>query len=340
MPFVVFADDICNKYGCATCVYENASWKWKYDLKSNGTGSAELRFSYELKGNWTAASAAYAPKLKSSTLIAKNFINSETNKLFCPEELYVMYDGASGEVFGEPKEESVTKKTTPVSLLSAESSNNNLTIGESLSNSCSYEFGMIQGQNKIKVTITPVGEELKFELSDGFKINTKSNGYDLTVSDFTGGACPKIYGQCGASGENKYCSVSKTQHFDVLNRDEAQDGYEEQEAGKNGDFDIEFDDPYKDIGSNNVNCDTLGTLRKDLNSVFNIIKIVAPILIIVFSIYDFIKAAAGKVEGEMKKAFSKLLKRIIFAVILFFLPTILDYFLGLVNPGYTTCINS
>lgn len=114
----------------------------------------------------------------------------------------------------------------------------------------------------------------------------------------------------------------------------------EDEGNQDNNFNLGFDDPYKEIGSNDVNCDTLGTLRKDLNSVFNIIKIVAPILVIVFSIYDFIKAVAGKVEGEMKKAFTKLLKRILFAIIIFFLPTLLDYFLGLVNEGYTTCINS
>ena len=47
----------------------------------------------------------------------------------------------------------------------------------------------------------------------------------------------------------------------------------------------------------------------------------------------------GKVEGDMKVAFQHLVKRIIFAVILFFLPVLIDYFLGLVDPGYNTCIN-
>lgn len=98
-------------------------------------------------------------------------------------------------------------------------------------------------------------------------------------------------------------------------------------------------DPYGNITSAEVNCDSLGLLRKDLQGIFKVFKIVAPILVIVFSTYDFIKALAGKVEGEMKKAFTKFLKRLLFAVILFFLPSILDWFLGLIDNGYTTCIN-
>jgi len=104
------------------------------------------------------------------------------------------------------------------------------------------------------------------------------------------------------------------------------------------DFHIKDDDAYQNIGTATTDCKSLGLFKDDLNMIFKIIKIVAPILVIVFSVYDFIKAAAGKVEGEMKKAFSKLLKRMIFAIILFFLPTVLNYFLGLAIPGFEGCI--
>ena len=85
-------------------------------------------------------------------------------------------------------------------------------------------------------------------------------------------------------------------------------------------------------------CSPLGKLRDDIQGIFNLCKIVVPIIVVVFSIYDFIKAMTGKVEGDVKKAFQKLLKRLLFAVIFFFLPTLLDYILGLVDPGYNTCI--
>ena len=87
-------------------------------------------------------------------------------------------------------------------------------------------------------------------------------------------------------------------------------------------------------------CSPLGRLKDDIQGAFNLCKIIIPIIVVVFSIYDFIKAMAGKVEGDMKKAFQKLVKRIIFAVIFFFVPDLLDYILGLVDPGYNTCINA
>ena len=91
----------------------------------------------------------------------------------------------------------------------------------------------------------------------------------------------------------------------------------------------------KDIYANiedaqQVQCSALGDLRKDIQGIFNI----------VMSTYDFIRAIAGKVEGETKKAFQKFLKRLAFAIILFFLPNLLDFLLGLIDPSYTTCINS
>lgn len=87
-------------------------------------------------------------------------------------------------------------------------------------------------------------------------------------------------------------------------------------------------------------CSPLGRLKDDIQGAFNLCKIIVPIVVVVFSIYDFIKAMAGKVEGDIKKAFQKLVKRIVFAVIFFFIPDLLDYILGLVDPGYNTCINA
>ena len=106
-------------------------------------------------------------------------------------------------------------------------------------------------------------------------------------------------------------------------------------------FNIDTDGNYNDVtASEKIECDKLGILNEDIKSLFKIVKIIVPILVVVFSIYDFVKAFTGKVEGEMKKAFMKLVKRFIFAVILFFLPDLLELVLKWVDPRYTTCINS
>lgn len=100
------------------------------------------------------------------------------------------------------------------------------------------------------------------------------------------------------------------------------------------------DDLYDDVSTAEVNCSSLGMLRKDLQGIFKLFKYAAPILVVLMSTYDFIKAITGKVDGEMKKVFMKFLKRFVFALILFFLPNVLDFLLGLIDPSYSTCINS
>lgn len=340
LTFINVKADDCDKYACATCVYQNSSWKWKYDLKSDGNGSAELRFSYELISNMGAAGQAYVPKLYSKTLVSKNFIDSSSNKIFCPNQLHLLYNGASAEIFGEPKNESMTKKTVAVDLLSSESTNNNLSTikeGTSLGKSCSYNFSKTQGQGTIKVTITPIGDELRFELSDDFDINKNFNGYDLTIEDFKGDSCPEIFGQCGSYGDDKYCSVSKTHHFDVLDRDEAQEGYEEKEAGTNDYSDEVNHDSVTDptiVGENF--CDETSTKRV-LSLVGNIIiiaKVLVPLIIILIGSIDLFKAVMAKDDKELMTSIKSLGLRLLLGVFIFFVPTIVDVAFDLVNDGH------
>ena len=103
---------------------------------------------------------------------------------------------------------------------------------------------------------------------------------------------------------------------------------------------LQVENEYNEVIEGVADCSALGLLHKDLQGILNVIKWVAPILVVAMSVYDFIKAITGKVDGEAKKAFQKMLKRLIFAVILFFLPMILDYFLGLVDPSWETCLNN
>lgn len=95
---------------------------------------------------------------------------------------------------------------------------------------------------------------------------------------------------------------------------------------------------YENIANAKIYCDSLDLLLQDIEGAFNIFKIVAPIFVVLMSTFDFIRAIVGKVDGDMKKAFVKLMKRFVFAIILFFLPIIINFFLGLWDPNYSTCI--
>jgi len=334
----VFASD-CNNFGCATCVYENNTWKFTYDLKSDGNGSAELNFDPKAKGFDSPAAAPYAPKL-SSKLVAANFIKKDTNKLFCPSQLYILYEGASGEVFGEPKEISMTKKTVAVSLVDYESKNNNLSTlkeGAQKGIPCSRPCPMITGSGSVKVTITPIGEELKYELSDGFKINLNHNNHDLTVEAFKD-KCPKFYCQCGSSGENKYCSVSLNHHFDIFDRDEAQQSYEEQEAGKNTDHNsqvdtnVTLDDTI--VGDGFCEEDSTRRVLSLVGIILMIAKVLVPLIIILIGSIDLFKAVMSKDEKDLMKSVKSIGLRLLVGIFIFFVPTIVDVVIDLVRDGH------
>lgn len=66
-------------------------------------------------------------------------------------------------------------------------------------------------------------------------------------------------------------------------------------------------------------------VTRDLHGALNIIKIVAPLLVIGLSTADAIKAITkGDGGAEMKKVAERFGKRCIYAVLLFFLPVIID----------------
>lgn len=86
-----------------------------------------------------------------------------------------------------------------------------------------------------------------------------------------------------------------------------------------------------------VSCDSWGDLKNDIQNAFNFLKVVVPLLVIGLSTYDFIKAVAAKDNKDVKKAFQRLLKRFLYAILLFFLPTLINYLLDLAGTNTKIC---
>ncbi len=78
--------------------------------------------------------------------------------------------------------------------------------------------------------------------------------------------------------------------------------------------------------------------------VYNILKwmkYIAPVLVIILGILDFIKALAASDDDAMKKAQKKFIIRLVAAALLFLLPLIIDYVLGVFHLVNENCdINS
>ena len=68
-----------------------------------------------------------------------------------------------------------------------------------------------------------------------------------------------------------------------------------------------------------------------INSYLDIVKIVIPIILIGFGIFDFAKAVFAGTEENMKKAQQDFIKRLGIAILIFFVPTIVNIILNIAN---------
>ncbi len=73
-----------------------------------------------------------------------------------------------------------------------------------------------------------------------------------------------------------------------------------------------------------------------LQQMFNIFKYAAPLLCLALSIAEFIKATASQDKEALYKAIKTTGKRIMFAIILFFIPTLINFLFDLLG-WYGTC---
>lgn len=79
--------------------------------------------------------------------------------------------------------------------------------------------------------------------------------------------------------------------------------------------------------------DTIDMLQK----ILNIFRILAPILALVFSAMDFLKAVAAGAKDDLKNAGTRMMKRLIIVALLFFVPTLISLLLTLIGNSNGTC---
>ncbi len=77
--------------------------------------------------------------------------------------------------------------------------------------------------------------------------------------------------------------------------------------------------------------DAKGKFLAFLQDLFNIMKYAGPILCLVLSTMDFIKAAASQDKEALKKAAQMSLKRLGLAILLFFIPTLINFLFPLLG---------
>ena len=83
----------------------------------------------------------------------------------------------------------------------------------------------------------------------------------------------------------------------------------------------------------------LVTILRVVRTALTIIQIAVPILLIIMGSLDLMKAVMAGKEDEIKKSQGTFVKRAIAAVIVFFIPLIVNLVLGLVPIGTSTDAN-
>lgn len=83
-------------------------------------------------------------------------------------------------------------------------------------------------------------------------------------------------------------------------------------------------------------------LPKTVSLLVTIIKIGVPVLLVIFGMVDLGKAVMSNDEKEMKGAQTKLIKRVLYAVLIFFIFAIVQWIFSMLdeqNHGEKSCLN-
>ena len=88
------------------------------------------------------------------------------------------------------------------------------------------------------------------------------------------------------------------------------------------------------VGGTEGFCHGTANIWQIVGYVLLVFKIVVPLLLIIFGMIDLGKAVIASKEDEIKKATGSLVRRAIAAVVIFLLPTLIGFIVGLIG-GFT-----
>lgn len=85
-------------------------------------------------------------------------------------------------------------------------------------------------------------------------------------------------------------------------------------------------------GGTTVNyCSDLKPIISIIKTVLNLVRFAVPLVLIVIGTFDIFKAVVASKEDEIKAAQKLLIKRVVYAVIIFLIPTIVMLILNIVS---------
>lgn len=244
-------------------------------------------------------------------------------------KIYKSYESCSQKLFDGGCVEATDTKKEEGGQSSENIAGENQAILDS--NSSTGEFCRYRAKNKFEIananntfTFYIHKRENKVEYSceiTGVPCYINSTNGTFPFDDFS---CSKyIYYNCEFINGVRYCDIIGT-------------GTEED---KNNSGVAEKPDIDPGFQTGELKCDGIfsGEFGRILKQILNIIKFIVPILIIGLSIVDFVKALAAQNQDEIKKSAQKMVKRLIIGIVIFVLPTILEFLLKQAGIEFGIC---
>ena len=84
------------------------------------------------------------------------------------------------------------------------------------------------------------------------------------------------------------------------------------------------------------NCTRMGFILRIVAQLFLYVRFIVPILLIVMVVFDLVKVVVGQADEKAKKEVgTKVTKRLIYALIVFLVPTLVNYVFKIVENNLT-----
>lgn len=225
-------------------------------------------------------------------------------------------------------------------------------------NQCTYKFAVYKnGQpdtsNSVVFQVIPGNKAFNVNSSEGTELATDESGrgelyfykqnvylYSKNSTDtsnfwnqFSNNSCPSLTFCSNGKGSTKWYFESSDTSCSSYG------GYKQTLENGAGEANVSDESTNYTMGPwfgdayEKLSCEELigDELKGYIQQIVNIIKIVVPILLIVLGTIDFGKAIFVNDEGEMKKAQTKFIKRLIIAVAFFLVPTLITVILNIAH---------
>lgn len=360
--FCLFPMDVMGKESLGTCVYELDTEQLAlfnqikdlrltvtiYDDKSTGErkflGTSVGGDSIDIKPKSNIFLPYTSISLKYSKMFDKNgkFYKAYEERNNCPTMQFIndmnileFYVNGNHAVTGSARSQTITpdveggtsdKPTSPKVTYC----NNRIRTLDSMDVDVSFTTTEQNGIREFTIEVLGNSNTVKYNEINAigdYAFQIREEDYDTYWSDSCEDANFYIAGGNVVSGEVMTIQTVEPEDWDDA-AGEAEWEYLEQDLSEDN-----FNKPGLECPDIiNMEEERLGWL---LNMILNYIKIIGPVLVVILSSIDFIKAVIGTDEKAMKEAQSKLIIRLVAAIALFLVPTLVQLLLSFINA--TTC---